>query len=131
MIIVSYICVCELIMKKLLLVFGIMVMAMASYAQAGQDFLSFGNELLSQKNKIEIYPNPSVDFLNVQIENSNLKSTVLVIHSIIGNKFELEAENVGENVYRLDVRDLPAGYYLLSVKDASTNFSKTFKFLKR
>ena len=118
-------------MKKLLLVFGIMLFAMASYAQTGQDFPTFGNELLSQKNKIEIYPNPSVDFLNIQIENSNLKNTVLVIHSIIGNKFELEAENVGDNQYRLDVRNLPQGYYLLSIKDASTNFSKTFKFLKR
>jgi len=118
-------------MKRLLLVFGIMVFAMAGYAQTGQDFPSFGNELLSQKNKIEIYPNPSVDFLNVQIENSNLKNTVLIIHSIIGSKYELEAENVGENQYRLDVRDLPPGYYLLSIKDASSNFSKTFKFLKR
>ena len=131
MIIVSYICVCELIMKRLLLVFGIMVIAMASYAQTGQDFPSFGNELLSQKNKIEIYPNPSVDFLNVQIENSNLKNTVLIVYNIIGSKFELEAENVSENQYRLDVRDLPPGYYLLSIKDASSNFSKTFKFLKR
>ena len=118
-------------MKKLLLVFGIMVFAIATYAQNGQDFPSFGNELLSQKNKIEIYPNPSVDFLNVKIEESNLKSTVLVIHSIIGNKLELEAENIGENQFRLDVRDLPPGYYLLSIKDATTNFSKTFKFLKR
>jgi hypothetical protein len=118
-------------MKKLLLVFVLYTIAMGSYAQSGQDFPAFGDELLVQKNKIEIYPNPSVDFLNVRIENSELKNTALVIHGIIGNKFEIKAEDLGNNEFRLDVRDLPAGYYLLSIKDASSNFSKTFKFLKR
>jgi len=118
-------------MKKLLLVFGILVLAFTSYGQSGQDFASFGDELLVQKNKVEIYPNPSVDFLNVQIKNSDLSNTVIIIHSIIGNKYELEAENIGPDQYRLDVRDLPKGYYLLSIKDANSKFSKTFKFLKR
>jgi hypothetical protein len=118
-------------MKRVLLILGFIVIALSSYAQSGQDFNSFSNELLSQKNKIEIYPNPSVDFLNVHIKNSELKNTVLIVYNIIGNKYELEAENIGDDKYRLDVRNLPAGYYLLSIKDASTNFSKTFKFLKR
>ena len=118
-------------MKKLLLVLGFLIFSLGSYAQSGQDFSSFGDELLIQKNKVEIYPNPSVDYLNVQIKNSDLANTTLIIHSIIGNKFEIEAENVGPHQYRIDVRDLPQGYYLLSIKDAKTNFSKTFKFLKR
>lgn len=118
-------------MKKLLLVSGFLIFALGSYAQSGQDFSTFGDELLIQKNKVEIYPNPSVDYLNVQIKNSDLANTILIIHSIIGNKFEIEAENVGPDQYRLDVRNLPQGYYLLSIKDANTNFSKTFKFLKR
>jgi len=118
-------------MKHFLLVFGLLILTLSGYAQSGQDFPSFGDEFLAQKNKIEIYPNPSVDFLNVQIENSNLTSTTLVIHNIIGNKYEVKVEVVGTNQYKVDVRDLPAGYYLLSVKDTPTNFSKTFKFLKR
>ena len=118
-------------MKKLLLVLGSFVFALGSYAQSGQDFTSFGDELLVQKNKVEIFPNPSVDYLNVHIKNSDLTNTVLIIHSIIGSKFELEVEKVGIDEYRLDVRDLPKGYYLLSIKDAPTDFSKTFKFLKR
>jgi len=119
------------IMKRVLLVLGLIIISLSSYAQSGQDFASFGNELLNQKNKIEIYPNPSVDLLNVHIENSNLEKTVLIVYSIIGNKYELEAEEIDTNQYRLDVRNLPAGYYMLSIKDASSNFSKTFKFLKR
>jgi type IX secretion system substrate protein len=118
-------------MKKLLLVLGILALSFGGYAQSGQDFSSFGNELLVQKNKVEIYPNPSVDYLNVQIENSDLSKTVLIVHNIIGSKIEITAEKVGADQYRLDVRDLPKGYYLLSIKDATSNFSKTFKFLKR
>ena len=118
-------------MKKLLLAFGLLAFAWGGYAQSGQDFASFGNELINQKNKIEIFPNPSVDYLNVHIKNSDLTSTVLIIHSIIGSKFEIEVEKVGIDEYRLDVRDLPKGYYLLSIKDAPADFSKTFKFLKR
>ena len=121
----------ELIMKKLLLVFGILAFALGSYAQSGQDFASFGDQLLIQKNKVEIFPNPSVDFLNVHVKNSDLTNTTIIIHSIIGNKFEIEVENIGPDQYRIDVRDLPKGYYLLSIKDANSNFSKTFKFLKR
>ena len=118
-------------MRKLLLVLGFLTFALGAYAQSGQDFSSFGNELLIQKNKVEIFPNPSVDYLNVHIKNSELTKTVIIIHSIIGSKFELEVEKVGPEEYRLDVRDLPKGYYLLSIKDASSDFSKTFKFLKR
>ncbi len=118
-------------MKRVLLVFGFLAFALGSYAQSGQDFPSFGDELLTAKNKIEIYPNPSVDFLNVQIENSDLTSTSLVVHNIIGSKFEVQVEKVADNEYRLDVRSLPPGYYLLSIKDAPAKFNKTFKFLKR
>ena len=118
-------------MKKFLLVIGFLAFTISSYAQSGQDFASFGDELLVQKNQVEIFPNPSVEYLNVHIKNSDLTKTTLIIHSIIGSKYELEVEKVGIDEYRLDVRDLPKGYYLLSIKDAPTDFSKTFKFLKR
>lgn len=107
-----------------------LVMSLGAVAQAGQDFPTFGNEYLSQKNKIEIYPNPSVDFLNVRIKESELIKTELVVYNIIGSKFEIEIEETADNEYRLDVRNLPPGYYLLSIKDAPSDFSKTFKFLK-
>jgi Secretion system C-terminal sorting domain len=118
-------------MKKFLLVIGFLAFTINSYAQSGQDFASFGDELLEQKNQVEIFPNPSVEYLNVHIKNSNLTKTALIVYSIIGSKFELEVEEVGINEYRLDVRDLPKGYYLLSIKDAPADCSKTCKFLKR
>ena len=104
---------------------------MNSYAQSGQDFPSFGNEVLSSSNNIRIYPNPSVDYINITIENSDLENTTLIIHNIIGSRFELKAEELNKGDFRIDVRSLPAGYYLLSIKDPGTKFSRTFKFLKR
>ena len=118
-------------MKKLLLLFSISFISFGAFAQTGGDFTSFGNELLELKNKVEIYPNPSVDFLNVKINNADLNKTELVVYSIIGSKYQVEIEKTEEYQFKIDVRDLPPGYYLLSIKDPQSDFSKTFKFLKR
>jgi hypothetical protein len=118
-------------MKKFLLIFGLILMGLSTYAQSGQDFPSFGNEVLSTANKIRIYPNPSVDYINITIDNSELENVSLVIHNIIGSRFELKSEEISENSFRIDVQSLPAGYYLLSIKDPGADFSQTFKFLKR
>lgn len=117
-------------MKKTLILVGLIIFGFGAFAQSGRDFRSFGNELIDQKNLVEIYPNPSVDFLNVKIENSILEKTEFVVYSIIGSKHKVEIEVTEDSKYRIDVRDLPAGYYLLSIKDPFTDFSKTFKFLK-
>lgn len=118
-------------MKKILLTITLLSISVLVFAQSSRDFSSFGNQLVELKNQIEIYPNPSVDFLNVRIEHSELENTELVVHSIIGSKFKIEIEETAPNEYKLDVRDLPPGYYLLSIKDEKANFKKTFKFLKR
>lgn len=118
-------------MKKFFLLFGILLIGFGVYAQNGRDFSSFGNESLELKNKVEIYPNPSVDFLNVRIDNASLEKTELIIYSIIGSRHKVEIEKTEEYQFKVDVRDLPPGYYLLSIKDPITDFSKTFKFLKR
>ncbi len=118
-------------MKKAALFMVINLIGFAALAQNSRDFTNFGDQLLEQKNTVEIYPNPSVDFLNVRIENSDLEKTELVVHSIIGSRFKVEIEKTESNQYKIDVRDLPPGYYLLSIKDPVTEFSKTYKFLKR
>jgi len=111
-----------------------MVAVGTSYSQGHQgqgDFLDFGDASLEVKNRIELYPNPAVEYINVEIKESDLKSTFIILHNIIGNIIEIKPEKVSENKYRLDIKDLPAGYYLLSVKDPATKFYRTYKFLKR
>lgn len=103
----------------------------ASYAQSGLESPSYAANDLKIENQISIYPNPSVDFLKVTIEESNLVDPQIIIHTIIGNKLDVASVNTDTNEFTVNVKNLPPGYYLLAVKDRSTGFSETYKFLKR
>ena len=121
-------------MKKYKIIFSLVVaifIGATSFAQSGAEYLSYPSSDLKIENQIQIYPNPSVDFLKVTIEASNLVNPKIVIHTILGNKLSIISKKTEINEFRVDVKDFPAGYYLLAVKDESTGFSKTYKFLKR
>ena len=102
-----------------------------SFGQGQGDFAEFSDASLEVKNRIELYPNPATEYINVEIRESELTSTFIVLHNIIGNSIKIKPEKLSENKYRIEVKDLPAGYYLLSIKDPGTNFNRTYKFLKR
>ncbi len=80
---------------------------------------------------IKLYPNPATDFVSLRMETASASHVQLTLHNIIGNALEVESEIVDDNEVRLKVKDLPAGYYLLSVKDESSGFKGVYKFLKR
>jgi hypothetical protein len=76
--------------------------------------------------------NPTVDFLNVVIENSDLKNPKIEVFNIIGNTVDIKVEKSDTNKYIIDVKNLPSGYYLVTIKDFNgTPIKDTFKFLKR
>jgi len=102
-----------------------------SFAQSGDEFNSFDNFPRELKNRVEIYPNPAIDYISVEIKESELSNTQFVLHSIIGNKLTIRAEKISNNKYRIELKNLPPGYYLLSIKDPKINFNRTYKFLKR
>jgi len=110
---------------------GVLFMSITSFAQNTVEYPSYSSNDLKIENQILIYPNPSVDFLKVSIEESTLENPEIVIHSILGNKLEINSEQTGANEFNVDVKNLPSGYYLLAVKDKASGFSKTYKFLKR
>jgi len=121
-------------MKKFKFIFSLLLVifiSTVSFAQNESEYLSYSTNDLKIENQIQIYPNPSVDFLKVTIEASNLVNPKIVIHTILGNKLTVVSEKTDANEFTVDVKNLPAGYYLLAVKDESTGFSKTYKFLKR
>ena len=80
--------------------------------------------------KIELFPNPVTEVLNITIEG-NLKKANFTLHNIIGNRIEIKPEKISENQYKINVNGLAAGYYLLMVRDDRNAFSYTHKFLKR
>ncbi|MEP2771556.1 MAG: T9SS type A sorting domain-containing protein [Fulvivirga sp.] len=101
------------------------------FAQGVGELDRFSNELLDSKNEVKLFPNPSVEYLNVTIANSDLENVTFTVHNIIGNVVEVEVEEVGENDFKVNVKDLPTGYYLLAIKDEKKHFRETYKFLKK
>src|ERR1700712_1900343 len=67
-----------------------------------------GNENI---RKVELYPNPAVDFLSVKFETPCARRVKVSMHNIIGNVVEVEIEIVDERELKLNVKDLPLGYY--------------------
>jgi hypothetical protein len=94
----------------------------------GQERSAFSSTL--QTNKIDIYPNPAVEYLIVQVANSTLENTEFEMHSIIGNQMSIKAQDLGQGRYRIPVENFATGYYFLIVKDDKARFKKAFKFLK-
>ena len=82
------------------------------------------------QNEIELYPNPTLDFLIVEIKNSEMKNVEFEIRSLLGNEMIVNPEQVGFDRYRFQVKDFNTGYYFIIVKDEETRFKKAFRFLK-
>ena len=117
--------------NKLLIISLGLLLCGAVHAQGsdgGQEKSAFSTTL--QDNKIDIYPNPAVEYLIVQITNSTLDKMEFEMHSIIGNQMTIKAQDLGNGRFRIPVESFATGYYFLIVKDENARFKRAFKFLK-
>lgn len=80
---------------------------------------------------VEMYPNPASDYLTVKLPTPNASSVQLAMHSVIGNALNIEKEQISDYEVRLRVKDLPSGYYFLSIKEESSGLKAFYKFFKR
>ncbi len=96
-----------------------------------------GQEVGSQAEKssfavsIAIYPNPAVEYIEVNLDQLLSSKVKLTVYNIIGNEIQAESEVVDDHKVRIRVKDFAAGYYLLALRDDETKFRGTYKFLKR
>jgi hypothetical protein len=81
--------------------------------------------------KIQLFPNPASDYLHVKLDGVRVINFEIVVRNIIGNEIKTEVEFIGDNEFRLRVRDFTIGYYLLALRDEDSNFKGTYKFVKR
>ena len=88
-------------------------------------------ESLQVSMDVELYPNPSVEFLNITLKNSRLKNVEFEMYNVIGNKIEFEIEAINTSSYKINVKEFNPGYYLLIVKDPISRYNKAFKFRKQ
>ena len=96
-----------------------------------QDNSFFNNPDLNNVNMVELFPNPTVKYLFVEIQNSNLEQVEFEMHSIIGTKIKVVLEEISSNKFRISVEELNPGYYFLVINDTGTRFNQAFKFVKR
>lgn len=81
---------------------------------------------------IQIFPNPALgDYVHVRFENFKAQDIRFSLHNIIGNELPAEVEIVDEHEIRVRVKELSTGYYLLGLKDKTSRFQSTLKFVKK
>lgn len=81
--------------------------------------------------EVSVYPNPAVDFINIRFESIEVSDIAFSVHNIIGNEMTAETEVLGPHEIRIRVKEYPAGYYLLAVRDKPLNYGTTYKFVKK
>lgn len=121
--------------NKLIIASFACLLSLSAWSQSGAaSVVSAENNFYSQpldvSNKIEIYPNPAVEYVIVEISNSTLTNTEFEMHSIIGNEIKITPEEIGNGRFRVPVKDFATGYYFLVVKDEVSRFKKAYRFLK-
>ena len=105
-----------------------LLVCFGSFAQdANQAF----SATFESRATIDLYPNPAVDFLTIEIKNQDLENVKFELRSIIGNQLLIQPESIGINTYRISLKEYSSGYYFLIVRDDAANFKKAFKFLKQ
>lgn len=111
-------------MKKLLFILTFLAFTYAGNAQTV--------EKVSGEKAVEVrlYPNPTVDYLNINLATDKLQNVEFELYSLIGSKLPINLEKKADNHYKIPVEDFVAGYYLLIIQDRNQHFKKAYKFQK-
>lgn len=84
------------------------------------------NQIYNSSN-ISIYPNPTKDKLNIQLENFNQNNLSISITNYLGQV--VKNYSISQNLTVLELSDLSNGIYFLNLQN--NNFQKTIKFIKQ
>ena len=80
---------------------------------------------------IDLYPNPSTQYINIKFENNRIIDDFLIsIHSLIGNRVEFISEKIDDSQIRINIENFDRGFFFLMVDDKITSRRKIIKFLK-
>jgi cytochrome c peroxidase len=85
-----------------------------------QDAEVLGNEASTD---ILVYPNPASSYINVNILNGTKQGTVS-IYNMIGSL--VKVVEIDGNEREVNISDLPAGSYIISVQDEKGPITKAF-----
>ena len=97
----------------------------------GSELTKLKTESLQLEMDVDLYPNPTSEYLNISLKNTKLKDVDIEMYNIIGNKLDPQIDKTKSNSYKINVKDLQSGYYLVLVKDPVSRYNKAFKFRKQ
>jgi hypothetical protein len=111
----------------------LLALLLGSFGVRAQSDLEFTQPEQRQDlaKSVQIYPIPAVEFVHVRLEHLKAEDVKVTLHNIIGNELRVESETMDEHTLRVKVKDLDAGYYLISLRDDQSKFQGVYKFLKR
>ena len=116
---------------KMLRYFGVIIVLIgAANLSLAQDNTFYSESQIVEK-QVQLYPNPATEYLVVKLSAPRANAVELAMHSVIGNTLNVDRTTINDYEVRLSVRDLPSGYYFLSIKDEESDLKSTYKFLKR
>ena len=76
----------------------------------------------------KIYPNPTKEYINLQLANSNCKGSTATIYNIFGKA--LMNVNIADSKGNINIAQLQSGFYVMSVEFMGQIRSKTFIKMK-
>ena len=82
-------------------------MGFAQESNKGKGYIGENNDLIQRpldlKQIVEFYPNPAIDFLNIDIKSEDLVQIEFEVYDIIGNAIKVYPEKLSRNKYRVPV----------------------------
>ena len=84
--------------------------------------------LAGRKASLNVYPNPAIDVLNIEVLNAIFKNSVVTVYNVSG----VEVMNIDMmgNKKSLDIEKLSSGAYLVKVSNTENGYTNTVKFIK-
>ena len=61
------------------------------------------------KAKVEIFPNPTTEYLNIDLTDLKLVNPKIEIRSIVGTRMTIKLQKNGIKKYEVDVQSFPRG----------------------
>lgn len=87
---------------------------------------------VNSKIEVKAYPNPVVDELNIETpEGMKVEDLSIRIFSLIGTEMKISKEVENSRKLRIDVKNFPPGYYLISVRDEVSRKTDSMRILKK
>lgn len=73
------------------------------------------NNITKLDDEIDIYPNPSGDFVNVSFGDNYCSECTMRIYNMMGDIISLSKEELSSNTTRFDFSDSPNGVYFINI----------------